>query len=216
MTTPIMFDVQGSDIRFGVTEGGRPYAVASDYAKAMGYTRTSDALKLLDDDEKGAAICRTPGGKQELRVIFEDGMWELIFRSSLPGAKAIKTRVKAILRQIRETGRYEVEAEPARIGAATVTWDHAAAVARLQHGLNVDAHGFKELLTAGGPQRDPAPEVGAPVLAGSIWFPVGGARLRTSPTDPVRRQGSPRTGPGGEGIADVAALPHRWPDPRRA
>ena len=49
----------------------------------------------------------TPGGPQQLNVIYEDGIWELIFRSSLPGAKAIKGRVKAILKQIRETGRYE-------------------------------------------------------------------------------------------------------------
>jgi prophage antirepressor-like protein len=148
VTTPIVFDVQGSDIRFGSTEDGRPYAVAADYAKTMGYTRTSDALKILDEDEKGAAICRTPGGPQEMKVIYEDGIWELIFRSTLPGATAIKARVKAILKQIRETGRYE--AEPVRIGAATVTWDHAAAVARLHHGLSVDAHGFKELLVTGG------------------------------------------------------------------
>jgi phage antirepressor YoqD-like protein len=47
-------------------------------------------------------------------VIYEDGIWELIFRSSLPGAKAIKARVKAILKQIRETGRYEVTAELAK------------------------------------------------------------------------------------------------------
>lgn len=153
MTTPIVFDIQGSGIRFSATDDGVPYAIAADYAKVMGYTRTSDALKLLDEDEKGTAICRTPGGPQEMKVIYEDGMWELIFRSSLPGAKAIKARVKAILKQIRETGRYEVAppaAEPRRIGAATVTWDHAAAVARLQHGLNVDAHGFKELLVSGG------------------------------------------------------------------
>lgn len=36
------------------------------------------------------------------------------------------------------------------IRPTTVTWDHAAAVARLHHGLNVDAHSFKELLTTGG------------------------------------------------------------------
>lgn len=102
-----IFDISGAGIRFGLTEDGVPYAVAADYAKTMGYTRTSDALKLLDDDEKGTAICRTPGGPQQMSVIYEDGLWELIFRSTLPGAKAIKARVKAILREIRETGRYE-------------------------------------------------------------------------------------------------------------
>jgi anti-repressor protein len=107
-----LFNVSGADMRFGMTDDGKPYCIAADYAKAMGYSRTSDALKLLDEDEKGAAICRTPGGQQELRVIFEDGMWELIFRSSLPGAKVIKKQVKAILRQIRETGSYSAAPPP--------------------------------------------------------------------------------------------------------
>jgi hypothetical protein len=83
-------------------------------------------------------------------VVFEDGMWELIFRSTLPGAKGIKQQVKAILRQIRETGRYEAEPVAAHLDASTVTWDHAAAVARVRYGLNVDAHRFKELLVSGG------------------------------------------------------------------
>lgn len=155
MTTPIVFDVQGSDIRFGQTEDGTSYSVAADFAKSMGYRDAEKATRLLDEDEKGTQIVGTPGGPQAMAVIYEDGMWELIFRSTLPGAKAIKKRVKAILREIRETGRFEAQPEvpfeqPRRIGAATVTWDHAAAVARLQHGLCLDAHGLKELLTAGG------------------------------------------------------------------
>ncbi|WP_214322059.1 BRO-N domain-containing protein [Nonomuraea sediminis] len=102
-----LFDVDGKDIRFGITEDGRGYAVASDFAKAMGHRDAERATRLLEEDEKGTQIVRTPGGPQQMNVIYEDGLWELIFRSSLPGAKAIKKRVKEILRQIRETGRYE-------------------------------------------------------------------------------------------------------------
>lgn len=101
-----MFDVSGADIRFGTTEDGTPYSIAADYSQAMGYRQTKNALDLLDEDEKGFALAETPGGTQRLAVIYEDGMWELIFRSTLPGAKAIKSRVKAILREIRETGSY--------------------------------------------------------------------------------------------------------------
>lgn len=109
MTTPAVFDVQGSDIRFGVTENGRPFSVASDFAKSMGYRDAEKATRLLDEDEKGTQIVGTPGGPQQMNVIYEDGMWELIFRSTLPGAKAIKSQVKAILKQIRETGSYSVQ-----------------------------------------------------------------------------------------------------------
>lgn len=116
-----LFDVSGTGIRFGLTEDGRAYAVAADYARALGYTRSSDALKLLDEDEAGTAICRTRSANgveqnREMNVIFEDGLWELIFRSTLPGAKAIKKQVKDILRKIRETGRYETVAlSPAQV-----------------------------------------------------------------------------------------------------
>lgn len=106
MTTPVVFDVQGSDIRFGATEDGTPYSVAADFAKSMGYRDAANALRLLGEDEKGTQIVSTPGGPQQMSVIYEDGMWELIFRSTLDGAKAIKARVKAILREIRETGSY--------------------------------------------------------------------------------------------------------------
>lgn len=101
-----VFNVSNTDIRFGATRDGVPFAVAVDFAKAMGYAKTQNATDILEEDEKGHAPVVTPGGQQRLAVIFEDGMWELIFRSKLPGAKAIKKQVKAILRQIRETGSY--------------------------------------------------------------------------------------------------------------
>lgn len=106
MTDLSVFNVEGTDIRFGSTTDGTPYVVASDYAKTLGYRNASDATRLLDDAEKGAQIVRTPGGDQSMTVIYENGMWELIFRSTLPGAKSIKGRVKAILQEIRETGQY--------------------------------------------------------------------------------------------------------------
>jgi prophage antirepressor-like protein len=148
MTTPIVFDIQGRGIRFGQTDDSVPFSVAADFAKAMGYAKTQNATDLLDADEKGHAQIVTPGGPQRLAVIYEDGMWELIFRSTLPEAKAVKARVKAILKQIRETGRYE--AEPTQIGPTTVAWEQAAAIARLQYGMNVNTDELRELLTKGG------------------------------------------------------------------
>jgi prophage antirepressor-like protein len=104
-----IFDVSGSDMRFGVSEDGRPYVVAEDLAPQVGYSRARNALRMVDEDEKGAQIVSTPGGNQRMDVLYEDGIWELIFRSRKPEARAIKKRVKAILKQIRETGSYTVE-----------------------------------------------------------------------------------------------------------
>lgn len=104
-----LFDIEGSRIRFGVTEDGTPYSVAADFAKAMGYRQATDATRLLDDGESGQQIVLTRSAngvdqRREMNVIYEDGMWELVFRSTLPGAKAIKARVKEILKQLRRTG----------------------------------------------------------------------------------------------------------------
>ncbi|SDS78627.1 BRO-N domain-containing protein [Actinoplanes derwentensis] len=102
-----IFQVEGHHIRFGYdTERDAAYAVGPDFAKAMGHRDAADAARLLEDSEKGTQNVRTLGGLQEMTVFYEDGLWELIFRSSLPGAKAIKGRVKEILKQIRKTGSY--------------------------------------------------------------------------------------------------------------
>jgi len=119
------FDFEGSDLRFGTTDADVPYVVASDFGKALGYRDARDATRLLDDAEKGTQIVRTPGGPQEMSVIYEDGIWELVFRSTLPGAKVLKSRVKEILREIRKTGQYA----PAPMSALDAL---AASVALLQ------------------------------------------------------------------------------------
>lgn len=113
--TPMtIFNALGHDIRFGVTSDDRIYAIATDLAKAMGYRDANKITRLLEGDEAGTQIVSTRSvtsvvQRREVSVIYEDGIWELIFRSSLPGAKAIKKRVKAILREIRQTGRYEAD-----------------------------------------------------------------------------------------------------------
>lgn len=147
-STPRVFEIQGRGIRFGATEDGTPYSVAADFAKAMGYAKTQNATAILDEEEKGHAQIVTPGGPQRLAVIYEDGMWELVFRSTLPEAKAIKSRVKAILRQIRETGHYE--AAPVDESPSTVSWEQAAAIARIRHQFDVSTPELRELLMKGG------------------------------------------------------------------
>lgn len=89
---------------FGIDEHGRAFVEAPAFGRAMQYSSTQKALQIVDEDEKGQLLRLTPGGQQLIWVIYEDGIWELIFRSTLPYAKAIKARVKAILRELRETG----------------------------------------------------------------------------------------------------------------
>ena len=82
--------------------------VGKDVAQALGYSNTRDALaKHVDDEDKGVAICDTPGGKQEMTVINESGLYSLVLSSKLPTAKKFKHWVTSeILPSIRKHGAY--------------------------------------------------------------------------------------------------------------
>jgi prophage antirepressor-like protein len=109
---PTPFQALGRDLRFGVTDDGVPFVVGADFARALDYRDTANAARVLDPDEKGTQIVSTPGGPQQMVVFYEDGIWELIFRSSKPEAKALKKRVKEILSEIRRTGSYSQPTVP--------------------------------------------------------------------------------------------------------
>lgn len=111
MSDVMLYDVLGNDWRWGQDEHG-VYAVAADVAKSFDYRDAANALRVLDADEKGTQIVSTSQVSRRMSVIYEDGIWELIFRSSKPEAKAIKKRVKQILREIRQDGIYIQDSMP--------------------------------------------------------------------------------------------------------
>ena len=81
--------------------------VAADVASALGYSRTSDFLRLIPDAHKGAHKCRTLGGWQEMVVIDEPGMYYGTLRSNQPEAQPMMEWVCAnVLPSIRRTGSY--------------------------------------------------------------------------------------------------------------
>ena len=86
-----------------------PWFVATDVAESLGYKSPKDAASYLDDDEKGSAIVRTPGGDQKLTVINESGLYALVLRSRKPGArKFAKWVTSEVLPAIRKTGSYSL------------------------------------------------------------------------------------------------------------
>lgn len=156
---------------FGIDEHGRAYVVASAFAKAMGYRDASNALRILDDAETGTQIVSTSerSGRvadRPVSVIYEDGIWELIFRSTLPSAKAIKARVKAILRELRETGVVDTRPPMSELEMAR---NYVAALERLAI-AEPAAHSWTQLADATGDydvraaaqilSRDPAIDTG--------------------------------------------------------
>lgn len=85
-----------------------PWFVGKDVATILGYSNSSDALKKrVDEEDKGVAKCDTLGGKQNLTIINESGLYSLILSSKLPNAKKFKKWVTSeVLPQIRQTGGY--------------------------------------------------------------------------------------------------------------
>ena len=78
------------DIRT-VDQNGEPWFVGKDVAAALGYSNPRDAIaKHVDEQDKGVAICDTPGGKQPMPIINESGLYSLIFGSKLEGAVRFK------------------------------------------------------------------------------------------------------------------------------
>ena len=89
-----------------------PWFVAKDVCVCLEIGNSRDAVASLDDDEKGVGIIDTPGGKQEMSIVSEPGLYSLILRSRKPEAKAFKRWVTHdILPSIRRSGGY-VMAKP--------------------------------------------------------------------------------------------------------
>lgn len=91
---------------------GQPWFVAHDIAIALGYSKTQDMYRLVDDEDKGYASCVTPGGNQSLMVLSESGVYAAVLRSKMPKAKPFARWVTAeVLPAIRRSGRYDVSAQ---------------------------------------------------------------------------------------------------------
>lgn len=103
------FKFEGQEIRmFGTPEN--PEWVASDICGVLGYSRTSDALRMVPDDAKGVQKVRTPGGWQEMTTLKEPGLYRLIFASRRPEAEPLRAKTfNEVLPSIRKTGSYSVK-----------------------------------------------------------------------------------------------------------
>ena len=87
---------------------GEPWFVGKDVAEALGYSNSRKALTdHVHDDDKGVTKCDTLGGKQDLTVINESGLYALIFGSKLESAKRFKHWVTSeVLPAIYHNGGY--------------------------------------------------------------------------------------------------------------
>ena len=97
---------QESPVRMQVIDG-QPWFVAKDICDILGLSNSRKAVAALDDDEKGVTTMDTSGGKQQLGIVNESGMYTLIFNSRKPLAREFRKWVTSeVLPSIRRYGRY--------------------------------------------------------------------------------------------------------------
>lgn len=91
-----------------VEQNREMWFVGKDVAEALGYERTADAIRVhVDEDDKGVGELPTPGGRQQVVLINESGLYSLVLSSKLESAKAFKRWVTSeVLPSIRRHGGY--------------------------------------------------------------------------------------------------------------
>lgn len=104
MTSLAVFNFDSQEIRF---VDGKP--VANDVAKVLGYADPSKTVSTkVDAENKSVTAVVTVDGKlRDVMILEEAGIYQLIFGSKLPSAKAFQKWVFSdVLPSIRKTGSY--------------------------------------------------------------------------------------------------------------
>lgn len=105
----VAFNYEEQQVRT-IEKNSEPWFVGKDVADILGYTDTAQAVrKHIDDEDKGVVEMTTPGGKQNMVIINESGLYSLILSSKLPTAKKFKRWVTSeVLPSLRKTGEYKI------------------------------------------------------------------------------------------------------------
>lgn len=90
-----------------IIKDGEPWFVAKDVCEILEIANYRDALSRLDEDEKGVVTTDTPGGRQQVSVVNEPGLYRLIFTSRKEEAERFKRWLAhEVIPSIRKTGAY--------------------------------------------------------------------------------------------------------------
>lgn len=104
--TEFIFD--GQPVRIE-DKDGNPWFIARDVCAVLKLDNMGQALNSIPEKSKGVTIGDTPGGRQEMRIIDEGGLYRLIFKSRSAAAERFQAWVtEDVLPSIRKTGSYAV------------------------------------------------------------------------------------------------------------
>ena len=86
-----------------------PLFRASDIGEVLEINNIRTSTLHFDDTEKVVHSMNTPGGIQQVSFLTEKGLYKLLFKSRKPIAEQFQNWVCEIIRDIRLTGKYELE-----------------------------------------------------------------------------------------------------------
>ena len=101
-----VFNYNSVEVRT-IQNDGEPWFVLKDVCNVLHIGNSRDVVARLDQDEKGVGQIDTLGGKQEMTIINESGLYNVILRSDKPEAKPFRKWVTSeVLPTIRRHGMY--------------------------------------------------------------------------------------------------------------
>lgn len=109
-----VFNFENHNVR-ALMINDEPYWVGKNVAIVLGYAKPRNAIAthVDEEDKKDAPIQGDLGGKQNMTVINESGLYSLILSSKLPSAKRFKRWVTSeVLPALRKTGGYKLPDNP--------------------------------------------------------------------------------------------------------
>ena len=86
---------------------GEPWFVGKDVCEAFGDTNYRRSLSNIDDSDKGVSQIETPGGKQNMVIINESGLYSLLFQMQPQKAKGVSQNETLIEERISKLHRFK-------------------------------------------------------------------------------------------------------------
>ncbi|WP_255596188.1 phage antirepressor [Cellulomonas sp. C5510] len=128
-TDLIQHAFHGQAVRVITDEHGEPWFVATDVARILGYAAAKDMTRSLDNDEKGGRLVPTPGGRQEVAVITEPGLYQAIAQRQT--GRMADERQRDAVRAFQRWVTHEVLPEIRRTGSYAMPKDYPSALRAL-------------------------------------------------------------------------------------
>ena len=102
-----LYNFEGNEVRTLVKDD-EVWFVGKDVCNVLGFTNPRDAIRNhVFEDDKGVETIDTLGGKQQMTIINESGLYALIFGSRLESAQRFKRWVTSeVLPSVRKHGVY--------------------------------------------------------------------------------------------------------------